>query len=256
MAFETLETRSAEAVNELHWVGENDQPISAEATRKRVLKSRSVLVLVCNDNWIPLTIRLVQSGETLKERPEQRPEVVEDKATRLILFPNYYEEPLEFVSWRGPAVPELGEGVLGKRLEESFAPLDLAHKRVIHPRKGLFAASAAADHDLKRQPKCPAICAYTVPEEAVIVCDLHPRAQFRQQLAGGLALKLRSGLSRECKEEDTRIALKTRCNDAAKPNGEMGLSSSRRRHDELVSLRRGADGVVLKIGSDIRHRPW
>ena len=149
----------------------------------------------------------------------------------------------------------LDKGELGERFEQAFAALDLADELAIHARKRLLTAPATADLDPKWQPKGPAVCAHAVPEEAMIVCDLHPPAQLRPQLASGLALELASSLGREREKKHTRMALKIRCKDAGESNGEVRLAGYWRRDDELVPLRRGTDCVLFRIGPDIRHRP-
>jgi len=154
-------------------------------------------MLVCDDNGVSRAVCLLHCWEAIQERPEKGSEVVEDQASRMLLFFNYGKESLQRVGrWRS-AVSEVTKSVLSNRFDESFTALKPTHEFGVDVRKSPLASSAAANVDLHREAKRSAIGGDSVPKKAVVIGDVDMLTRSRPKLAGCLPFELGSGLVRE-----------------------------------------------------------
>lgn len=126
VTLETLRARTPKSMDELHRIGENDQPFMGETPNESILERRSILVLVGDDDGESTSVSLVKNREAFQQFPEEGAEVVENEAARTLLALCNLEELIENFTLGSSLVPKLRVSMFSQAVDETFVPLKLA----------------------------------------------------------------------------------------------------------------------------------
>ena len=184
---------SAESVDQLHGVRQDYQAPAAKPTHDGILKLRSILVLVGDNNWVAHLVRLISTGK-VSATARREPRGHRKLGDPALLVLQCGEHPVKGSLIRCLVVAKPLEALLGKRFQYAVVLGKSSYAIGIGRFQCLGSGTAAADLCVEGQVERSAVSPHCSPEEAVIVRDLDATATVVIELACGLALELHARL--------------------------------------------------------------